>query len=301
MIIDFHTHTFPEQIAARTIAKLSASSNLCSYLNGTAKELTASMQANGINYSVLLPVATKPSQTDTINQTAIQVNNRFRKTGLLSFGGIHPDNENYREILKNLSENGIKGIKLHPVFQNTYFDDIRYLRIIECACEYNLIVLTHAGYDVSFPNDEYSSPKHILPVIEQIHPDKLVLAHMGGWHEWNLVLELLAGQHVWLDTSFSLTPMRPSAGANNTPDSDTAVPTDTNVSPDPNVVWPDGQLSKEAFCRLVRKHGSDKILFGTDSPWSSQAESLRLVRESGLNQTELDQILYKNAQALLDI
>ena len=36
MIIDFHTHTFPDQIAASAVARLSDRANIPAYSSGTA-------------------------------------------------------------------------------------------------------------------------------------------------------------------------------------------------------------------------------------------------------------------------
>lgn len=282
MIIDFHTHTFPEQIAKRAIAKLSGSAHIKSYSDGTLDGLKDSMKAAGIDYAVLLPVVTKPGQEQDINELAIETNGHFQETGILSFGGIHPDNEDYRRILKNLAEHGIPGVKLHPVFQQTNFDDIRYLRIMECACENNLIILTHAGFDVSFPGADFVSPARIRSACEHLHPDKLVLAHMGGWNDWDSTEELLTGFGVYLDTAFTLAPLR-----SNTEDNDTA----EHYTP----------LSREQFLRMTKNFGADHILFGSDSPWADMAESLKLVQESGLKSTELEAVLGGNAARLLNL
>lgn len=282
MVIDFHTHTFPRTLAGRAISRLAESARARNYLDGTEDTLCASMREAGIDYSLVLPVVTKPSQQEHINRNAIEINERSNETGLLSFGGIHPDNEDYREILHGLANNGIKGIKLHPVFQRTYLDDIRYLRIMECACENGLIILTHAGYDISYPNEDYSGVSHIVSVLDTIRPDKFVLAHMGGWDCWKEVEEKLLGRDVWLDTSFSLLPISPAPG--------------TVRDPEENP-----PLSGEQFLRMVRMHGADHILFGTDSPWGGQKETLGAVKKSGLSPKELSLILGDNAAKLLDI
>lgn len=282
MIIDFHAHTFPEQIAGRAVAKLSASAHIKNYSDGTQADLKRSMKTAGIDYAVLLPVVTKPAQQEDINRLAIETNNHFRETGLLSFGGIHPDNENYKEITKNLKAHGIPGIKLHPVFQETYFDDIRYLRIMEYASENGLVILTHAGFDASFPGADFVTPTHIRRAYEQVHPEKLVLAHMGGWGDWETAEEMLAECKVYLDTAFSLSPLR-----SNTDD----ISNSKSYAP----------LSREQFLHMVKTFGTDHILFGTDSPWSDLTESLKLVRESGLNPTELSAVLGENAARLLGL
>lgn len=282
MIIDFHTHTFPENLAGYAITKLARSARAKNYLNGTTDALRASMRDSGIDYSVLLPVVTRPDQQATINRTAMAINENYRETGLISFGGIHPDNEDYRRILRELAKEGIKGIKLHPVFQKKNLDDMRYLRMMECACENDLIVLVHAGYDISYPKWDYASVRRIVSVLDTLQPDKFVLAHMGGWGCWNEVEENILGRKVYMDTSFSLLPISPAAG--------------TTRNPQENP-----PLSKKQFLRMVQKHGADQILFGTDSPWSGQKESLAFLEESGLTEKELALILGSNASGLLQL
>ena len=151
MIIDFHTHTFPDELADRAVGTLAHSGGIHNYLDGRVDSLKESMKKAGIDYSVLLPVATKPNQCDTINTLALKTNETSKTTGLISFGAIHPACENFREILNWLSNNGFKGIKLHPVFQKTNIDDMQSLRLIEYASALGLIILIHAGFDVSFP------------------------------------------------------------------------------------------------------------------------------------------------------
>ena len=111
MIIDFHTHTFPDELADRAVGTLAHSGGIHNYLDGRVHSLTDSMKKAGIDYSVLLPVATKPNQCDTINTLALKTNETSETIGLISFGAIHPACENFREILNWLSNNGFKGIK----------------------------------------------------------------------------------------------------------------------------------------------------------------------------------------------
>ena len=73
MVIDFHTHCFPEKIAERAIGKLSATSGLMPYTDGTAEGLKKLMKQDGVDISVVgcettrfeigrLPWASKASQ-----------------------------------------------------------------------------------------------------------------------------------------------------------------------------------------------------------------------------------------------
>lgn len=284
MIIDFHTHTFPDKLAERAVSSLAESARISNYLDGTTEDLRNSMKDAGIDCSVLLPVITKPEQQSVINEIAVELNRHSRDTGLISFGGVHPDNEDYRQILQNLARNGVKGIKLHPVFQKTFLDDIRYLRIISCACEQGLIILIHAGYDISHPHWEYSTVPHITAMLDTLNPQKLVLAHMGGWNCWQETEKYLVGRDVWLDTSFSLLPLRHISA--------TGQKTETDHS---------YRLPQESFLRMVRKHGTDRILFGSDSPWGGQAETIAALKNTSLTDAELNAVLGDNAARLLSL
>lgn len=277
MITDFHTHTFPDEMAHRVIGKLSSGANMKYYADGTVDGLRRSMEKAGIERSVIVPIATTAHQTETINQVAVKLNERCQADGIgiISFGSIHPDNANYKKILRNVVNDGIKGIKLHPLFQDAYFDDVRYMRIVEAAAENDLVVLTHAGYDISFPGMRHAAPEHILPVIKEIGYSKLVLAHLGGWCCWDDVECVLVGQNVYFDTSFAMNPVR---------------------SLDGNSTY---HLSREQFSRIVRNHGADRILLGSDSPWTDQTESIELLQECGFDDSDVQKILSDNAEALL--
>lgn len=274
MPIDFHTHAFPDKIAAGTIEKLAAASGTPAFAPGTYAGLEASARAAGLDLCVILPVATHPRQVTRINDTAAEVNRRTGETGLFSFGGIHPDTPDYKEELRRVQSLGLKGIKLHPPYQGVEFDDVRYLRIVEYACELGLIVLTHAGVDIGIPGPEKCTVAHIRRVIRQVHPDRLVLAHMGGWMLWDEVERELCGLPVYLDTAFSLGAARQGKLQ---------------------------MLGEEQFVRILRAHGADRVLFGTDSPWSGQRESLDAFRALPLTPEEQALVLEKNARRLLGL
>lgn len=273
MIIDAHTHVYPEKIVERAIAKLEAASGVSAKVNGKKSGLQASMKEAGIDYSVLLPVATSVKQVDAINEEASRTNNMAEKTGLFSFGGIHPDTENYKEVLLGVKKGGLKGIKLHPDYQATFFHDIRYKRIVDKATELGLYIMVHCGEDIGLPDPVHCPPEQILEVLSETGTDKLILAHMGGWRMWEQVEEILTGQNVYMDTAFSFDSM-------------------------PGIK---GMLTKEQFVRIVRKHGADRIVFGTDSPWAGQKEYVEWIRQTELTPEEKEKIFSGNMRRILDI
>ena len=282
MIIDMHTHSFPEKLAASTLEKLSAASHTRPFTNGTPEGLQASMREAGVDLSVVLPVATSPRQVEHVNDASARLNETAEETGLLSFGCMHPDYEGWREELARVKALGMKGIKLHPVYQGADLDDPRYLRILGRAGELGLVVVTHAGLDVGFPGVVRCSPEMVRRAVAQVGPVKLVLAHMGGWRCWDRVLELLPELPVLIDTSFSV----------------------GRMSPLNDGFYQEEELrllDSRGFLKLVRAFGAGRVLFGSDSPWSGQKESLEWVRSQPLTEEERTAILGGNAQNLLSV
>lgn len=265
MIIDFHTHIFPDKIAQRSIQSLSEVSGVKAATDGTLNGLLASMDKSGVNLSVILPVVTKPSQFESVNTFAAKVNAQYAGR-LLSFGGIHPDSENYKAELDRIKELGLPGIKLHPDYQGVMIDDVRYMRIIEYANELGLIILVHAGIDIGLPEPVHCPPDKARKVLDAIKPQKLVLAHMGGWKQWDAVYEYLAGQQVYLDTAFCF-----------------------------------DYMSQETFLRLCGKHGTQRILFATDSPWSDASKDRKVVEALPLSMQQKEAIFSENAKRLLGL
>ena len=282
MIIDIHTHTFPDKIAAATLDKLKHLSHTIPFTDGTAAGLAASMARAGVDRSVVMPVATSPRQVPHVNDASARMNELGAQTGVLSFGCMHPDFDGWKEELARVRDLGLKGIKLHPQYQDTDFDDPRYLRILDRCGELGLVVLTHAGLDIGMPGKDNCAPEMVARVLEQVGPVKLVLAHMGGWRQWDRVEALLPGTGVYLDTSFSLGEITPL-------DDGHYRPGDLPL------------LDEAAFLRMVRRFGSDRILFGTDSPWDDQETALARLRALPLEPAELEAILGGNAKRLLGI
>ena len=104
MIIDFHTHTYPDRIATKTVQLLESRSGTMAHSDGTLDGLENDMKKRRVEISVVLPVATSPKQYKSINDFAVAENERFNETHVWSFGGIHPENENYKEILRDICD-----------------------------------------------------------------------------------------------------------------------------------------------------------------------------------------------------
>lgn len=279
MVIDFHTHTFPEKIAAAAISKMQADCHSVAFTQGTEEALCSSMAEANIDFSVVLPVITNPLKTSSINAISKEKNGN---NGLFFFGGIHPDSPDISNELSQLAEAGIMGIKIHPVYQGVNIDDIRFLRLLYAAAENGLAVVTHAGDDIGFPGVVRCSPKMLLNALKQVGNLTLIAAHMGGWRNWTEVAELIAETKIFIDTAFSLGQI---------------TPVDDNYYKNDELKL----MNEEEFLRLVKVFGSERVIFGTDSPWDSQISAKERVEKLPLSVQEKNNIFSNNARKLLKI
>lgn len=276
MIIDFHTHFYPDRIARQVTDKLMSAANGTACCDGTMDGLLRSMDRAGIDMAVNLPVATNPLKVEKMNEVSAE--NNSRQGRIFSLGCIHPDCPDIRAELKHISRLGLKGFKLHPYFQQADFDDIRYLRILEAAGEFDLLAVTHAGTDFGFPGQVKCTARMILNALKQVGPVKLLLAHMGGYGNWDGADELAEWDSVWLDTAFTLTGKGKAAGS---------IPNLPEL------------LTAARFMELVKLFGERRIVFGSDSPWFDQSEAVSLIRALPLAEPAREQIFSLNALALL--
>ena len=156
------------------------------------------------------------------------------------------------------------------------------VRILSGCGELGLFVSMHAGLDVGIPGGEQAVPRKTLRAIRQAGPVTLVLAHMGGWTNWDEVPYLLADTGVYLDTSFS---------------SESIEPLDDGYWDDKDTKMMDA----DQYMEIIRAFGPERILFGSDSPWTDQKRSRKFIEKLPLSGDELRLILGGSAERILDI
>lgn len=262
MIIDIHTHCFPDDLAARALAKLQKSGGLAVFHDGTAAGLARETRLAGIDLAIVQPIATKPEQTLTINRWALDLGDPV----LMGFGTLHPEFAGWRDEIRWLKAQGCRGIKMHPEYQDFFVDDERHYPIYEALFQAGLILLFHAGVDIAYRGPYHCTPERLAHVIEAFPDNRIIAAHMGGFRFWDDVEKYLVGRPIYLDTSFGMP-----------------------------------ELGSQRMLELMRAHGLDRILFGSDAPWASQAAALADMRNLGLTAAELEAVLGGNAMRLLNL
>lgn len=263
MIIDIHAHAFPDSIAEKAITTLEEKSfGIDAHTDGTISGLLKSMDSAGIEKSVIQSIATKPDQVEKITDWSIKI----KKERIIPFCSIHPQYENYKEEIKRISNENIRGIKLHPMYQNFNIDDQNMQNIYEEAAKNNIIILFHSGNDIAFPEDNRGDINKFLKVRQEFPELKIILAHFGGWQSWQDVLDYIAGKDFYIDTSFAI-----NMGFNN--------------------------IIKD----IISKHQPEKILFGTDSPWRDQKKEVERTRNFIAEFNILEKVFSENTIKLLNI
>ncbi len=263
MRIDFHTHAFPEKIAARAVAKLAGDAGgLAPQTDGTVQSLKEQMSLDGVDISVVHSIATNPKQQRKVNDFALEIN---ADPAIVAFGSVHPDAPDALEELERIAAAGLKGVKLHPEYQGFYADDEKMKPIYRKISQLGLITLFHAGEDYGFAPPYHAMPEHLLGALKWLDTP-VVAAHWGGYGCYYEVLEKLCGAPLWFDLSFGYCSMpKPMAQA------------------------------------ILDKHGADKLLFGSDMPWHRPAWEKRLLDCLDLSQEDRDKIFFKNAVKLLNL
>ena len=130
-----------------------------------------------------------------------------------------------------------------------------------------MIVVTYAGVDCGFLGEPIKCPPLLAKeLIKKVPYSKFVLAHLGANEMTNEVLDNLCGENVYFDTAYVLR-----------------------------------TTDEKTFKEIINRHGSDKILFASDSPWSDIKTDVEIIKSYNLGKETEDKILFKNAQALLSI
>ena len=261
MIIDFHTHCFPEKIAEKAIDTLSNAGAMLSTTDGTKEGLLKAMDEDGVDISVVLQIATNERQQRAVNDFASSING----DRIIAFGSVHPDALDALDELERISDMGITGVKFHPEYQNFFVDDIKMKPIYRKISDLGLITVFHAGEDVGYRGPYHCMPENLERALEWFN-SPVVAAHWGGHNLGEEVIKRLCGKDVYFDMAFGY-----------------------------------GNIAKPVAQKIIEKHGTDRILFGSDSPWHRAKWEQIMVEFLDLSKEDKEKIYYKNAKKILNL
>ncbi len=279
MIIDFHTHIFPEEIREdrekyfpyEPAFKLLYSSPK-SKLAG-AKEIVNSMDIEGVDKSVVFGFPWRSSDlSKRHNDYILEAVDRFPER-LAGFCCIDPFNKDaVPEVIRCL-EAGLSGIGEIALYQSGIdgASQEKLKPLMEICEDKNLPVLIHTNEPVGhyYPGKTPNTLEQIYSLVRKFSNNKIVLAHWGGgMFFFNLlkkeVKEYL--KNVYFDTAAS-----------------------------PFLYYP------QIYQIAIQIIGKNKILFGSDFPLLKPAKYFKEFEKAGLSKDEIKSICGNNAARLLNL
>jgi len=260
LIIDAHTHIFPDEIARQILETTARNFKIKTYGEGTAADLISQMDKHGIGYAVVHMVSPTPASVKETNSWLI----RLKEERLIKFGTLHPRLKNLSHEIDRLKDHNINGVKLQPDVQAFTVDDssVTY-PLYEALAKKKMAVMFHVGGEPHPSPDNRSKPLMILQVAKDFPELKIIAAHLGGLNMWDSVYELLAGiENVFMETSLTYENIVPGLAKN-----------------------------------IIKKHGPNKIFFGTDYPFAPIGKSVKIAQAVPfLSENEKKDIFGLNAQ-----
>lgn len=266
MIIDFHTHIYPQAVAAKIFPTAKKKLKVEVPGSGAPEDLCRMMQAGDVSRSVLLPLAKGCNDVPGLNDWILSVAREKRE--LTAFGAVHPFMDELEAELDRLAARGVRGVKIMPLLQQVYPDDPECDRFYEGLIERDMILVAHAGRDPLDRPEVFGTPERFSSAI-QSYPDlKVVLAHLGGLRMWDDVRRHLLSLEgaVYFDTAY--------------------------VS---------FYMGTQEMGDLIREIGPERVIFGSDYPWEKPGRAAEIIRGLGLSAPEEEAIFFKNAAGLLDM
>ena len=253
-ITDAHAHIFPDKIAEKATESISHFYDLPMQYHGKVAEMLENGAAAGIDSFLICSPETSVGQVHSIN--AFLASCAAAYPMCTAFGTLHPASETMEEDFRQLQELHLKGVKLHPDFQNFPIDDPAAYPMYDMIQESGLPILMHMGDARS----DLSHPIRLKMVLRQFPRLRIIAAHLGGWGRWKDACKYLhADERLRFDTSSSLPFLPP-----------------------------------EEVRKMIRHYGAENCFFGVDYPMWDYAEELEHFFALQLTHTENAGILSEN-------
>jgi predicted TIM-barrel fold metal-dependent hydrolase len=170
--------------------------------------------------------------------------------------------------LKSLQDNGIRGVKLYPLFQDLSLADPRVVDIAAALAEAGLTVITHVGAGGDTDANDRGSPRSLRVLLDAVPGLRVIACHFGGYHRLDEAEDLLVGSRAVLETS-----------------------------------WPPSTagLDPARIREIIARHGAGRVVYGSDWPMTDPAAEIAAIRALGLPPEDEAAILGDNLATLLGI
>lgn len=257
---DAHAHIYPGKIAEKATASVGDFYHIPMHNVGLPHVLAQRGGEAGIDRFLVCSVATKVEQVRSINQFIQEKCEKYPQ--FIGLGAWHQDITDISGEMDDIQARGLRGIKLHPDFQEFMIDDPKMLDVYREAHRRGLPVLFHTGDS----RTEFSSPHRLMNVIDKLPDFTCIAAHLGGYSEWEEARRELSGTNVYIDTSSSLFKISPEEAKEN-----------------------------------IAHFGVDHTMFGTDFPMWDPKEELERFFALGFSQEENQAMLYDNFARLFQL
>lgn len=257
---DTHAHIYPGKIAEKATASVGDFYHVDMLNVGLPHVLAQQGAKAGIDRFLVCSVATKVAQVRSINEFIERKCREYPQ--FVGLAAWHQDVEDIGEELDDIQSRGLRGIKLHPDFQEFFIDDERMIPFYKEANRRGLPVLFHTGDS----RTDFSSPRRLMRVLEKIPDFTCIAAHLGGYTEWEDARKELRGANVYVDTSSSLFALTP-----------------------------------EQARRSIEHFGVEHTMFGTDFPMWDPVTEVKRFLALGLSEEENRAIFYANFARLFHL
>jgi uncharacterized protein len=262
MIIDAHCHVWPDEIARKVLANRPV--GLDAQHDGTLDGLRRTMDSAGIDMAMTLAIANIGRNVWRTNEFIGTVD----RTRFIPFGTVHP-HLTVEENIRALKENGVVGVKLHPLFQEVDFAAAKTREILVALAENDVPVISHVGSGGDEAANRRGAPEFLAGLVADIPGLRFIAAHFGGYQVLDEAERWAVGSpDMLLETS-----------------------------------WPPtmGELPRPRIIDIIRRHGADRIVFGSDWPMTDPATEIAAIRDLGLTDEENKAVLGGNLARLLRI
>jgi predicted TIM-barrel fold metal-dependent hydrolase len=258
MIVDGHVHVWPDKVAAGALA--GAAEDFERYGDGTVASAIETMDRAGVDRCITLGVAPAPSYVDAVDDFAGSLDPRR----FVGFGSIHaglPPEEN----LAGLRRNGLRGAKVHPLYQGYPLDDPGLRETLD-AMQGEFAVIIHVGEGDSPESNARCTPAMMRALVRDFPHLDVIACHFGGYRLLDQAEEMIVGLPVYIDTS-----------------------------------WPPGvgQIDAPRLKSLIERHGPDRVVFASDWPMADPAREIATIEGLGLTDADTEAVLGGNLERLL--